>query len=185
MRSRLAVDSRLVAALARRNPNSPLVFHRNGIPIRRWRTAWRAACQAAGVPTRFLHDCRRTAARRPQTSGATPRGLNPGCSERIRNSRRTGRFRPLRSFSTSSPRPFQKRPMKPAYRDSWMCRKTRTAERPSGTSNVRTSDLSSLPRSLRAPKRFGKLKEFALWHHLIWMCPEFCGKAKWRNLLLT
>ena len=29
----------------------------------RWRTAWRTACQAAGVPTRFLHDCRRTAAR--------------------------------------------------------------------------------------------------------------------------
>ena len=34
-----------------------------GIPVRRWRTAWRTACQAAGVPTRFLHDCRRTAAR--------------------------------------------------------------------------------------------------------------------------
>ena len=34
-----------------------------GITIRRWRTAWRTACQAAGVPTRFLHDCRRTAAR--------------------------------------------------------------------------------------------------------------------------
>ena len=48
---------------ARRNPASPLVFHRDGIPIRRWRTAWRTACQAAGVPTRFLHDCRRTAAR--------------------------------------------------------------------------------------------------------------------------
>ena len=31
-------------------------------PVRRWRTAWRTACQAAGVPTRFLHDCRRTAA---------------------------------------------------------------------------------------------------------------------------
>ena len=44
---------------ARREPNSPLVFHRDGIPVRRWRTA----CQAAGVPTRFLHDCRRTAAR--------------------------------------------------------------------------------------------------------------------------
>ena len=29
----------------------------------RRRTAWRTACQAAGVPTRFLHDCRRTAAR--------------------------------------------------------------------------------------------------------------------------
>ena len=50
-------------AQARRDPDSPLVFHRDGIPIRRWRTAWRTACQAAGVPTRFLHDCRRTAAR--------------------------------------------------------------------------------------------------------------------------
>ena len=48
---------------ARRDPDSPLVFHRDGIPIRRWRTAWRTACQAAGVSTRFLHDCRRTAAR--------------------------------------------------------------------------------------------------------------------------
>ena len=38
---------------ARRDPGSPLVFHRDGIPIRRWRTAWRTACQAAGVPTRF------------------------------------------------------------------------------------------------------------------------------------
>ena len=46
-----------------RDPDSPLVFHRDGIPVRRWRTAWRTACQAAGVPTRFLHDCRRTAAR--------------------------------------------------------------------------------------------------------------------------
>ena len=49
---------------ARRDPDSPLVFHRDGITIRRWRTAWRTACQAAGVPTRFLHDCR--ADRRPQ-----------------------------------------------------------------------------------------------------------------------
>ena len=48
---------------ARRDPDSPLVFHRDGLPVRRWRTAWRTACQAAGVPTRFLHDCRRTAAR--------------------------------------------------------------------------------------------------------------------------
>ena len=48
---------------ARRDPDSPLVFHRDGITIRRWRKAWRTACQAAGVPTRFLHDCRRTAAR--------------------------------------------------------------------------------------------------------------------------
>ena len=33
---------------ARRDPDSPLVFHRDGITIRRWRTAWRTACQAAG-----------------------------------------------------------------------------------------------------------------------------------------
>ena len=65
IRARLAADWRLVAAWARRDPNSPLVFHRNGIAIRRWRTAWRTAWQAAGVPTRLLHECRRTAARNP------------------------------------------------------------------------------------------------------------------------
>ena len=48
---------------ARRDPDSPLVFQRDGIPVRRWRTAWRTTCQAADVSTRFLHDCRRTAAR--------------------------------------------------------------------------------------------------------------------------
>ena len=63
LNGRFAADSRLVAALARRDSKSPLVFHRDGIPVRRWRTAWRTACQEAGVPTRFLHDCRRTAAR--------------------------------------------------------------------------------------------------------------------------
>ena len=63
---------------ARRDSDSPLVFHHDGITIRRWRTAWRTACQAAGVPTRFLHDCRRTAARnlipreRPRTGRHAP-----------------------------------------------------------------------------------------------------------------
>ena len=62
-RSRNPIAETLARRRARRDPDSPLVFHRDGIPIRRWRTAWRTACQAAGVPTRFLHDCRRTAAR--------------------------------------------------------------------------------------------------------------------------
>ena len=57
------ISETLARRRARRDPDSPLVFHRDGIPVRRWRTAWRTACQAAGVPTRFLHDCRRTAAR--------------------------------------------------------------------------------------------------------------------------
>ena len=59
----LPIAEALARRRARRDPGSPLVFHRDGIPIRRWRTAWRTACQAAGVPTRFLHDCRRTTAR--------------------------------------------------------------------------------------------------------------------------
>ena len=62
-RSRTPIADALNRRRARRDPDSPLVFHRDGIPVRRWRTAWRTACQAAGVPTRFLHDCRRTAAR--------------------------------------------------------------------------------------------------------------------------
>ena len=31
---------------ARRDPDSPLVFHLDSIPVRRWRTAWRTAYQA-------------------------------------------------------------------------------------------------------------------------------------------
>ena len=74
--ARFAAAWRLVAAWARRDPNSPLVFHRNGIAIRRWRTACRL-------------------------SGATQRCLNPGCSKRIGNSRRTGL--PHRSATGAAP----------------------------------------------------------------------------------
>ena len=59
---------------------------------------------------------------------------------------------PVRSFSTSSPRQSRKRPMKPAYRASSMCRKTLTAEIQSGTSNLSTSDPSPLPYSLSEPR---------------------------------
>ena len=44
----LPISPPIVEALARRrarrDPDSPLVFHRDGITIRRWRTAWRIAC---------------------------------------------------------------------------------------------------------------------------------------------
>ena len=70
---------------ARRDPDSPLVFHRDGIPIRRWRTAWRTACQAAGVPTRFLHDCPR---RRPHPDPRQrPRAGRHTMAEPCRNRR--------------------------------------------------------------------------------------------------
>ena len=133
--TRQPIAGALARRRARRDPDSPLVFHRDGIPVRRWRMAWRTACQAAGVPTCFLHDYRRTAARNlirasvpervamlltghksraifdryniiheqelleagdqlvaylAQHAQATPRGLNPGFSEKIGNSRRTG-----------------------------------------------------------------------------------------------
>ena len=132
--TRQPIAEALARRRARRDPDSPLVFHRDGIPIRRCCTAWRTACQATGVPTRFLHDCRRIAARNlirasvpervamlltghksraifdryniiheqelleagdqlvkylAQQAQATPRGLNPGFSEKIGNSRRT------------------------------------------------------------------------------------------------
>jgi integrase len=41
----------------------PWVFHRRGKPIKDFRTAWRLACEKAGVPGRIPHDFRRTAVR--------------------------------------------------------------------------------------------------------------------------
>ena len=63
----LPLSSPLAAVLTRRQAvrrvGSPDVFHRGSVTVRVWRTAWRRACRQAGVPTRLLHDCRRTAAR--------------------------------------------------------------------------------------------------------------------------
>ena len=58
----------MVAALARRDPNSPLVFHRNGIAIRRWRTAWRTACQAPHNVASILDSARELGIRDAQAS---------------------------------------------------------------------------------------------------------------------
>ena len=41
----------------------PWIFHRNGTPIRSFRSAWRTACGNAGLPGRIPHDFRRTAVR--------------------------------------------------------------------------------------------------------------------------
>jgi integrase len=57
----------------RRRPGSPLVFHRDGVTVRAWRTALRDACRKANVPHRLLHDCRRTAARNLIRAGVPER----------------------------------------------------------------------------------------------------------------
>jgi integrase len=50
-----------------------LVFRRDGVPVRVWRTALRDACRKAKVPHRLLHDCRRTAARNLIRAGVPER----------------------------------------------------------------------------------------------------------------
>jgi len=59
--------------LTERRLDQALVFHRDGEPLIDWRKAWEAACKAAGLPGKRLHDCRRTAARNLIRSGTPER----------------------------------------------------------------------------------------------------------------
>jgi integrase len=58
---------------AKRAQDSLAVFARDGVTVRVWRTAFRRACDAAGLPGRLLHDCRRTAARNLIRAGVPER----------------------------------------------------------------------------------------------------------------
>jgi integrase len=57
----------------------PLVFHRNGRPIRDMYDAWRTACERAGVPGRIPHDLRRTGARALRALGMGDRDIAEMC----------------------------------------------------------------------------------------------------------
>ncbi len=60
-------------ALTKAGTICPSVFHRDGTPIREFRSAWRTACTAAGVPGKIPHDFRRTAVRNLVRAGVPER----------------------------------------------------------------------------------------------------------------
>ena len=64
---RTVIERRLPA----RRLDCPLIFHRDGRPLKDFRRPWRDACQAAGVPGKLFHDLRRTGVRNLVRSGAT------------------------------------------------------------------------------------------------------------------
>lgn len=57
--------------LAQRGRIVPLVFHRNGKPIKDVRSAWDSACTSAGYAGRLLHDMRRSAVRNLERDGVS------------------------------------------------------------------------------------------------------------------
>jgi integrase len=57
----------------RQHADNPVVFHRDGVTVRTWKHCWAQACAAANLKGRYLHDCRRTAARNLVRAGITER----------------------------------------------------------------------------------------------------------------
>jgi len=57
----------------RRGMIVPLVFHRDGRPIKDFRKAWQNACEAAGCPGRLVHAMRRSAIRTMVRAGVSER----------------------------------------------------------------------------------------------------------------
>jgi integrase len=69
----LALTGPLLALItrrwAKRIPDCPFVFHRDGRPIVRFDGPWNAACAAVGLPRTLFHDLRRSAARNLRRAG--------------------------------------------------------------------------------------------------------------------
>ncbi len=64
--------ARIVAAADGTQAISPLVFHRDGLPVGDFSKAWKTACRAAGVPERHLYDFRRSGLRNMVRAGVDP-----------------------------------------------------------------------------------------------------------------
>jgi integrase len=65
--------ARTVALERQRGRLIPSLFHLDGKPIGDFREEWRRACEAAGVPGRYVHDFRRSAARNLLRAGVAQR----------------------------------------------------------------------------------------------------------------
>jgi integrase len=63
----------------------PLVFHRDGEPLKEFYKAWRKACESAKVPGRLLHDMRRTAIRNLIRAGVSERVAMQMCGHKTRS----------------------------------------------------------------------------------------------------
>ncbi len=71
----LRVQREMITKLERESGQIiPLVFHHNGKPLRDLRGPWKKACAAIGLPTRIMHDFRRTAVRNLERAGV-PRSV--------------------------------------------------------------------------------------------------------------
>jgi integrase len=67
-----------------RAPRGRFVFHREGRPIKSFRTAWKLACTRAGLEGRLVHDLRRTAARDFRRQGASEGEIMKLCGWKTR-----------------------------------------------------------------------------------------------------
>jgi integrase len=70
----LALEGELAEIIERRLAlrDGPLVFHRQGKPIRSFRKRWARVCRLAGIPELLVHDLRRSGVRDMICSGVSP-----------------------------------------------------------------------------------------------------------------